>query len=159
MELQKNIQKLRENRSPLKIKENIDMHGLDQILNQKDQQIEDIQNKIYKLEEEINKTNNENDFEFDLSRMKQDYKVSRNESIHRTPYTNRQRSVLNKSNITNQTKNYMKSVDKYQQPTLPNQNIYSKNYDQSGTKFVNQMYNDIDKLLNKGRSARNNYVY
>lgn len=62
MELQKNIQKLRENRSPLKIKENIDMHGLDQILNQKDQQIEDIQNKIYKLEEEINKTNNENDF-------------------------------------------------------------------------------------------------
>jgi len=53
----------------------------------------------------------------------------------------------------------MKSVDKYQQPTTANQNIYSKNYDQSGTKFVNQMYNDIDKLLNKGRSARNNYVY
>ncbi len=41
-------------------------------MNQKDQQIEDIQNKIYKLEEEINKTNNENDFEFDMSRIKMD---------------------------------------------------------------------------------------
>ena len=40
-----------------------------------------------------------------------------------------------------------------------NRNAQNKKYEQSGTQFVNKMFNDIDRLINKNnhRLKRTNY--
>lgn len=156
-ELMNRINKLQKDKSPIKSKERAGNQGLNHILTQKDQQIEDLQQKIDDLEGEIRKVNELPDYEFDLNKVRDEVRNSRVNSPEKG-YRSRQKSALNKSNITNNSRYLPRSIERFD---MQPKKTFLHNQDQSGTKFVNQLYNDIDRLLNKGQRTgyRNNYVY
>lgn len=132
-ELLNRINKLQKEKSPIKTRDRPENQGLNQILTQKDQQIEDLQQKIEDLEIEIQKVNEEPDYEFDLSKIREDTRHSRVNSPGK-PYGSRQKSVLNKSNITTNSRYVPKSMERFDPQPRKN---FVHNQEQSGTKFVN----------------------
>lgn len=113
--------------------------GFQQVLRSKEEQIQTLQLKVSQLEKEHQRI--------------ADHEVVEDIGSYRTPCDNRSRI---RSKVNN---SYLKTNDRATDPY-----VYSgKKYDNTGSEFVDQMYNNINKLLNKSnhRSVvrEQSYVY
>ncbi len=141
--LETNINKLeksqKENLTPKK-----EYQGLEKVLKKKENQIEDLEEKISHIEKEFKNIKDPEDYEFEFAR--------------RTPYkVNGARDLKFEERSKHRSVSLVKSKYENSDYKLPNNNPSRNKYENSGTKFVNKMYDDINKLLNKNQN--NGYRY
>lgn len=116
--------------------------GFYQILRKKDEQITDIQMKINRLEKE-KKRQNDDSVDKDLLISKNKTERAERKSKYRS------RSIISKNDYREKAK-------------VSDAPLRRNKYDNSGTDFVGQMRNNIDRLLNKSnarQTPRLNYNY
>lgn len=144
--LESNIESIKRNqkenltpRSHYKNNKNED--GLEKVLKKKENQIEDLENKINNIENEFKNMKNSEDYNFEFQRN--------------SPYKPK-RAYGEKSETKMRNKSASLIKSRYEEGNRGGFKGVRKNkYENSGTKFVNKMYDDVNRLLNKnGRGYR-----
>ncbi len=152
-DLERKIERLereqKENKTPRKNINNkisSDNEGLMNIMKNKDLQISNMQYKIDRLEKEYKKIDEPDlNYDFDLKTPK------------KTKTKARQRSSRREKSAT-----YLKNSRLLSQYSKTPKKRHIKKYENSGTQFVDKMYSDINRLLNKTRNRnqfRDGYIH